>query len=232
MYLKNIQLMSDEDRGNLASQSLCMTEMFLYELEKEFQTKDCEAIVLICGSFKDYQLISTSKDEPDILFLKNTYELEVPFRYSEFENATNKKKILADTLEKALLYLCELKKWDSQLVKATFKKMKEKEYKAEIKEKTKLSPDKKKKAYPLIELDLKQFTLYLVVEDKKRNILDKKLIAETDTYLEEISYHMRELKWLTDNEVAVFKRANKTVYTSIRLSCENNLKNTIYKGVF
>ncbi|MEC1411563.1 hypothetical protein P9C93_13260 [Bacillus safensis] len=218
MYLENLQLMSDDDRGILASQSLCITEMFLYELEKKFQTKDCEAIVLICGSFKDYKLISTSKDEPDILFLKNTYELEVPFSYSEFENATNKKKILADTLEKSLLYLCELKKWDSQLVKATFKKMKEKEYKAEIKGKTKLSPDKKKKAYPLIELDLKQFTLYLVVEDNKRNILDKKLIAETDTYLEEVSYHMRELKWLTDHEAALFKRTHKTVYTSIRLS--------------
>ncbi|MCR6472274.1 hypothetical protein QNH25_12230 [Bacillus safensis] len=109
MYLENLQLMSDDDRGILASQSLCITEMFLYELEKKFQTKDCEAIVLICGSFKDYKLISTSKDEPDILFLKNTYELEVPFSYSEFENATNKKKILADTLEKSLLYLCELK---------------------------------------------------------------------------------------------------------------------------
>lgn len=53
VYLKNIQLMSDDDRGNLASQSLCMTGMFLYELEKKFQTKDCEAIVFICGSFKD-----------------------------------------------------------------------------------------------------------------------------------------------------------------------------------
>ncbi|MEK5134903.1 hypothetical protein NST39_12655 [Bacillus sp. FSL W8-0645] len=218
MYLKNIQLMSDDDRGILASQSLCMTEMFLYELEKKFQTKDCEAIVLICGSFKDYKLISTSKEEPNMLFFKNTYELEVPFCYSEFENAINKKKILAETLENGMLYLCELKKWDSQLVKATFKIMKEKEYKAEIKGKTKLSPDKKKKAHPLIELDLNQFTLYLVVEDNKRNILDKKLIAETDTYLEEISYHMRELKWLTDHEVALFKRANKTVYTSIRLS--------------
>lgn len=145
MYLKNIQLMQDCDRGNLASQSLCMTEMFLYELEKKFQTKDCEAIVFICGSFEDYKLISTSKVEPDLLFLRNTYELEVPFSYGGFENATNKKKILADTLEKALLYLCELKKWDSQLVKATFKKMKEKEYKAEIKGKTKLSPDKKRK---------------------------------------------------------------------------------------
>ncbi|MCY7573675.1 hypothetical protein [Bacillus pumilus] len=153
-----------------------------------------------------------------MLFLKNTYELEVPFCYSEFENAINKKKILEETLENGMLYLCELKKWDSQLVKATFKIMKEKEYKAEIKGKTKLSPDKKKKAHPLIELDLNQFTLYLVVEDNKRNILDKKLIAETDTYLEEISYHMRELKWLTDHEVALFKRANKTVYTSIRLS--------------
>ncbi|MCM2988999.1 hypothetical protein M3580_07100 [Bacillus safensis] len=218
MYLKNIQLMSDDDRGNLASQSLCMTEMFLWELGKRIQTKDCEAIVFICGSFRDYKLINTSKNEPDILFLKNTYELEVPFCYSEFENATNKKKILADTLEKAMLYLCELKNWDSQLVKATFKKMKEKEYKAEIKGKTKLSPDKKKKAYPLIELDLKQFTLYLVVEDNKRNILDKKLIAETDTYLEEVSYHMRELKWLTDHEAALFKRTHKPVYTSIQLS--------------
>ncbi|MCM3137195.1 MULTISPECIES: hypothetical protein [Bacillus] len=218
MHLKNIQLMSDDDHGILASQSLCMTEMFLYELEKRLQTKGCEAIVLICGSFKDYKLISTSKEEPNMLFLKNTYELEVPFCYSEFGNATNKKKILADTLEKAMLYLCELKNWDSQLVKATFKKMKEKEYKAEIKGKTKLSPDKKKKAYPLIKLDLKQFTLYLVVEDNKRNILDKKLIAETDTYLEEVSYHMRELKWLTDHEAALFKRTHKTVYTSIRLS--------------
>ncbi|MCY7465980.1 hypothetical protein MCZ54_09545 [Bacillus safensis] len=144
MYLKYIQLMSDDDRGNLASQSLCMTEMFLWELGKRIQTKDCEAIVFICGSFRDYKLINTSKNEPDILFLKNTYELEVPFRNSEFENATNKKKILADTLEKAILYLCELKNWDSQLVKATFKKMKEKEYKAEIKGRTKLSPDKKK----------------------------------------------------------------------------------------
>ncbi|MBL4985523.1 hypothetical protein [Bacillus safensis] len=217
MYLKYIQLISDDDRGNLASQSLCMTEMFLWELGKRIQTKDCEAVVFICGSFRDYKLINTSKNEPDILFLKNTYELEVPFCYSDFENATNKKKILADTLEKAMLYLCELKNWDSQRVKATFKKMKEKEYKAEIKGKTKLSPDKKKKAYPLLQLDLKQFTLYLVVEDKKRNIIDKKLIAETDTYLEEISYHMRELKWLTDKEVALFKRAHKTVYTSIRL---------------
>lgn len=211
--------MSDEGRGILASQSLCITEMFLWELGKRIQTKDCEAIVFICGSFKDYKLISTSKEEPNMLFLKNTYELEVPFCYSEFEHAINKKKILADTLEKAMLYLCELKSWDSQLVKVAFQKMKEKEYKAEIKGKqTKLSPDKTKKAYPLIELDLKQFTLYLVVEDNKRNILDKKLIAETDTYLEDISYHMRELKWLTDNEVALFKRANKTVYTSIRLS--------------
>lgn len=150
MYLKYIQLMSDDDRGNLASQSPCMTEMFLWELGKRIQTKDCEAIVFICGSFRDYKLINTSKNEPDILFLKNTYELEVPFRYSEFENATNKKKILADTLEKAILYLCELKNWDSQLVKATFKKMKEKEYKAEIKGKTKLSTDKKRKLTHLL----------------------------------------------------------------------------------
>ncbi|MGG0528164.1 hypothetical protein [Bacillus pumilus] len=218
MHLKNIQLMSDDDHGILTSQSLCVTEMFLWELGKRIQTKDCEAIILICGSFKDYKLISTSKEEPNMLFLKNTYELEVPFCYSEFENTINKKKILAETLENGMLYLCELKKWDSQLVKATFKKMKEKEYKAEIKGRTKLSPDKKRKAYPLIELDLKQFTLYLVVEDNKRNILDKKLIAKTDTSLEDISYHMRELKWLTDHEVALFKRANKTVYTSIRLS--------------
>ncbi|MEH7734151.1 hypothetical protein [Bacillus pumilus] len=63
-----------------------------------------------------------------------------------FENAVNKKEILADTLEKAMLYLCELKNWDSQLVKAAFQKMKEKEYKAEIEGKqTKLSPDKKRK---------------------------------------------------------------------------------------
>ncbi|MDR4250232.1 hypothetical protein [Bacillus pumilus] len=219
MYLKYIQLMSDDDRGNLASQSLCVTEMFLWELGKRIQTKDCEAIIFICGSFKDYKLLSTSKKEPDILFLKNTYELELPFSYSEFENATNKKKILADTLEKAMLYLCELKNWDSQLVKATFQKMKEKEYKAEMKGKqTKLSPDKKKKAYPLIELDLKQFTLYLVIEDNKGKILSKKLIAETDTYLEEVSYHMREIKWLTDHEVALFKHTNKPVYTSVRLS--------------
>ncbi|MEK3939923.1 hypothetical protein MKZ03_11690 [Bacillus sp. FSL R5-0431] len=171
MYLKYIQLMSDDDRGNLASQSLCVTEMFLWELGKRIQTKDCEAIIFICGSFKDYKLLSTSKKEPDILFLKNTYELELPFSYSEFENATNKKKILADTLEKAMLYLCELKNWDSQLVKATFQKMKEKEYKAKMKGKQrKLSPDKTKKAYTLIELDLKQFTLYLVVADNKRNI--------------------------------------------------------------
>ncbi|WP_223251146.1 hypothetical protein [Bacillus pumilus] len=193
--------------------------MFLWELGKRIQTKDCEAIVLICGSFKDYKLMSTSKEEPNMLFLKNTYELEVPLSYSEFENAVNKKEILADTLEKAMLYLCELKNWDSQLVKAAFQKMKEKEYKAEIKGKqTKLSPDKKKKAYPLIELDLKQFTLYLVIEDNKRNILSKKLIAKTDTYLEEISYHMRELKWLNDHEVALFKHTNKPVYTSVRLS--------------
>ncbi|MEK5297862.1 hypothetical protein [Bacillus sp. FSL R5-0659] len=218
MYLKYIQLMSDDDCGNIASQSLCITEMFLSELGKRIQTKYCEAIVFICGSFKDYKLISTSKNEPDILFLKNTYELEVPFCYSEFQNATNKKKILADTLEKAMLYLCELKNWDIQLVKATFQKMKEKKYKAEIKGKqTKLSPDKKKKAYPLIELELKQFTLYLVIEDKKRKILSKKLIAKTDTCLEEISYRMRELKWLTDHEVALFKHTNKPVYTSLRL---------------
>ncbi|MCY7617451.1 hypothetical protein MH116_06120 [Bacillus pumilus] len=101
MYLKYIQLMSDDDRGNLASQSLCVTEMFLWELGKRIQTKDCEAIIFICGSFKEYKLMSTLKEEPDILFLKNTYELELPFSYSEFENATNKKKILADTLEKA-----------------------------------------------------------------------------------------------------------------------------------
>lgn len=146
MHLKNIQLMSDDDHGNLASQSLCVTEMFLWELGKRIQTKDCEAIVLICGSFKDYKLMSTSKEEPNMLFLKNTYELEVPLSYSEFENAVNKKEILADTLEKAMLYLCELKNWDSQLVKAAFQKMKEKEYKAEIKGKqTKLSPDKKRK---------------------------------------------------------------------------------------
>lgn len=70
-----------------------------------------------------------------------------------------------------MLYLCELKNWDSQQVKAAFQKMKEKEYKAEIKGKQrKLSPDKTKKAYTLIELDLKQFTLYLVVADNKRNI--------------------------------------------------------------
>ncbi|WP_339205774.1 hypothetical protein NSQ36_11930 [Bacillus sp. FSL W8-1143] len=70
VYLKNIQLMSDDDHGNLASQSLCVTEMFLWELGKRIQTKDCEAIVLICGSFKDYKLMSTSKEEPNMLFFK------------------------------------------------------------------------------------------------------------------------------------------------------------------
>ncbi|MPQ23574.1 hypothetical protein [Bacillus paralicheniformis] len=218
MFLKNIQLINDHDGGELAEQSLCITEMFLWELGKKFKTNDCEAIIFVCDNkFKSFNLLNIEQESHDVLFYKHTYEVETPFDLNDFNSKSphEKKIIMANTLKSGMLFLCEKKIWDKKQVEDVFTEMEEKGYVHQFKAwKPKFSPDRKKKAYPLVRLDLYSFKLYLVVEDTRKNVLSKEMVVETDTFIDELSYYMHELKWLSNNEVALFTRAHKSTYFS------------------
>ncbi|MDA7025192.1 hypothetical protein PJ311_01050 [Bacillus sp. CLL-7-23] len=223
MFLKNIQLINDHDGGELAGQSICITEMFLWELGKKFKTDDCEAIIFICDDkYNSFNLLSMKQDSHDVLFYKHTYEVETPFNINEFNSKSHheKKVLMANTLKSGMLFLCEKKNWDKSRIEDVFLTMKEKDFFHQFKAwRPKLNPNRNKKAYPLVQLDLYSFKLYLVVEDTKKNILCKDMVVETDTFIEELGYYMHELKWLSNKEVALFTRAHQSTYFSLEL-CE------------
>ncbi|MEK3805774.1 hypothetical protein MHB63_04105 [Bacillus sp. FSL H8-0547] len=220
IFLRDIQFIENEESAQLNTESLCIKEMFLWELGKKFKTNDCEAIFFHCGRYSKIRLISESYEDYDMFIPKKSYDVEIPFDTEVYFSLSiiDKKKMLTDCLQKGMIYLTELKKWDLDKINEAFRAMSKKEFIHTFKVwKPKLSPNRKLKAYPLLNIDLLDCTLGLVVEDRKGNIIARKHIVKTKPNIAEIDYFLEKLVWLSDKEVALFTRAHKTKYNSILL---------------
>ena len=84
-------------------------------------------------------------------------------------------------------------------------------------QKGKLSPDKRKLAYPLVHLDLNEFKVSLIVEDRRKQIIATKDIVVTKPDVDELAYYMKTLEWLSDSEVVLYTRAHKKTSNGILL---------------
>ncbi|WLR43099.1 hypothetical protein LC087_02510 [Bacillus carboniphilus] len=152
--------------------------------------------------------------------MDNIYYVNLPFELTYFFslNDSKKKHYLAERLRYGVITLAEQLGWDTQPLLEPFEIMRNKNYRNHFKVKRpKLSPDKKRKAYAYLEVELYDISLYLVVEDRKNNILIKEIIAKTEPFFESVTYYMKELKWLSNDEVALYTRAHKTKYNSVKL---------------
>ncbi|PRS15420.1 hypothetical protein C6W27_11315 [Bacillus paralicheniformis] len=220
MFLKEVQMV-DGYGEDLQGESTCITEMFLWELGKTFKTNDCQAIFFICGDFGEMKLVKTVEEEPDMLCPKHSYEAEIPFDLPAFQKLQSyeKKVMMAGVLEEAMLFVAEQRNWDKVAVAKAFAKMRQKDYKHQFKAwRPKMSPNFKLKAYPLVELDIYSFRLYLVIEDRKKNVIAKGVVAETETFVEDIAYYMDRLEWLSNDEVVIYTIAHKPSYFSLRVN--------------
>lgn len=221
MVIKDIQLIDETGKTSINTDQICISEMFLWELGKNFYTDDCEAIFFHCGEFKEITLLRrTEQENYDTLVPIKSYDVQIPFKTSAYNDLTEfeKKRMLTEGLERGMIYLSELMKWDIESVNNAVKIMYKKNLIHTFRAwKAKLSPNKKMIAYPLVHLDLNEFKLELVVEYRKKNILDSKLIVKTKPDIDDLAYYMHKLEWFSNNEVRLFTIANKGTYSSINI---------------
>jgi hypothetical protein len=96
--------------------------------------------------------------------------------------------------------------------------VKEAGYKNEyVWKKSKSSPNRNYKAEVFINHGLYVCDIFLIIRDKNGKELTKKLVASSKPDEIIFSHHLGELKWLSNNEVALFNRPNSK-YVSIQLN--------------
>lgn len=220
LFLNDNQLLDESDKTNIYTDAICITEMFLWYLGKKFKTEDCKAIFFHCGDYENVRVIKEEQEGYDVLVPKNSYDVQLPLDLSKYNKATDfgKKKILTLALQRGMTYLAESKDWDIKKVDQSIERMYEKKLTHTFQAwKGKLSPDKRKLAYPLVHLDLNEFKVSLIVEDRRKQIIATKEIAVTKPDLDELGYYMKKLEWLSDSEVILYTRAHKKTYNSILL---------------
>ncbi|MGG3642056.1 hypothetical protein ABES38_11870 [Bacillus gobiensis] len=225
MYLKEIQLYDESNETSLNSECICMTEMFLWELGKKFKTDNCEAIFFHCGNYEQVCLLREEQESYDVLIPKKSYDVQLPFNKREYTHSSpcEKKRMMSEALREGMSYLSKLKGWDQDRVKDAIEMMYEKQFHHSFKPwRGKLSPNRKAKAYPVVELDLDKFSLELVVENTKKEILQSKMIAVTKPDLHDLSYYMQKIEWLNNHEVALYTRAHRGTYNSIKINSLHN----------
>ena len=220
MFLKDIQFLDESDKTKIYTEAICITEMFLWYLGKKFKTEDCNAIFFYCGKFEDVRIINEEHEGYDVLVPKNSYDVELPFDLLKYNQETDfgKKKMLTLALQKGMTYLAKSKGWDIKKVNQSIERMFEKKLTHTFQAwKGKLSPDKRKLAYPLVHLDLNEFKVSLIVEDRRKQIIATKDIVVTKPDVDELAYYMKTLEWLSDSEVVLYTRAHKKTSNGILL---------------
>ncbi|MTH55350.1 hypothetical protein GKZ89_18305 [Bacillus mangrovi] len=224
MFLKEIQLYDERNTTNFNSESICVTEMFIWELGKKFETQNCEMVFFHCGDFSELRLVREEQDGYNFLVPKKSYDVELPFDQEKYKcsASVNKKQLMTEAVKEGMLYLSKLKGWNQNAINATIEKMYEKQLIHTFRPwKGKRSPNRKAKAYPVVNLDLNAFSVELVVENTKKEILKRTQIAITKPDLHDLSYFMKKLEWVNNDEVVLYTKANKGTFNRVIVSDSN-----------
>lgn len=152
-----------------------------------------------------------------MLVPKKSIDVAVPLDRARYKMASisDKKNMLANVLMDALVFLAEKKKWDGATIDDAFRRMHKKKLTHYFKPwKKQPCPKGKRKAYPMVKLDLDHFVLEVLVEAESK-VIQKETILTIDPDFHKLWYYMKELSWISETEVALFTRANKGAYIGI-----------------
>ncbi len=70
MYLKNIVLCDESNETKISVESLCITEMFQWELKKKIKTNNIEGVFIHCGNYKEISILREEQEEYSVLMPK------------------------------------------------------------------------------------------------------------------------------------------------------------------
>jgi len=179
------------------------------------ETKDCSKILVEC--------VDDVKEEQVLNFL-GVCTVQVKFSYNSFSasNDYQKKKETLDLLMEGTKIVVENENWNIKPFETVYFKIREANYTNEwVWKKPVKSADKKFSAEVLCQHGVESIQIYIVLRDKNGTKLDKKIVISE--LPDEFAYaeHLGEVKWLSDNEVAlVNKKGDKTWTVNVELTAK------------
>lgn len=214
MLLKTFLLLGEEGisdvKKSFSFQTRCITKLYERVFDKKYKTADCRQLNFHCGNYSEMKLLGCFDGFCQVL---------VPYNTQEFlEYPDNKKKIeILELLKNSLDFVIREKNWDPNPFQEAYERVKELNYINEfIWNKPKLSPNKKYKAEVHCNHDLYDFTIKMVIKDRKDKVLLEKKIVSTEP--DELIYDrfLGHLMWISDDEIALYEKNSKR-YTSVKL---------------
>lgn len=169
------------------------------------ETKGCSKILVEC--------VDDVKEER-VLNFSGVYTVQVKFNYNNFSASDDyqKKQKTLDLLMEGIIIVSRNEDWNIEPFETVYSKIRDANYTNEwVWKKPVKSAGKKFSAEILCQHGVKSIEIYIVLRDKNGGELGrKKVISELP---DEFAYakHLGEVKWLSDNEVAlVNKKGDKT----------------------
>lgn len=216
MILRNFLLYSNEDVGikevhkKLSIQSRCITSFYERTFSK-FYTTDISQINIFC--VKEFPEANSNG-------VDGFCDIEILYDVSEFLKLDDqeKKEVILDKLKQGIDKVVELNNWESTPFDDAFNSVKESGYNTNyVWKKPKSSPNRNYKAEVYIEHGLHSCDINLIVKDKNGQQITKKRVASELPDELVFGHHLGELKWLSNNEVALYNYP-KTNYVSVQLN--------------
>lgn len=194
-----------EKRRNFNLQTRCISAMY-ERLFKNFNTKDCEKVVVEC-------VAEITQD--NIINYLDVYTVQVKFDYTCFINKTNfnKKIYTLELLFEGLVKVAKFKEWNLQPFLETKEEIIKSNY---INEWNFKRPVKNSNENYMAEVKcihgVEDFTITLLVKDLNQNILSSKSITEKP---HEFAYakHLGVVKWTTNDNVMLANKKGDAVIT-------------------
>lgn len=216
MILKHFLLYSNDDEGisevdkNFSFQSRCVTSLYERHFSK-FYTTEIKQINIFCV-----------KESPksNLNIVGGFCDVEILYDASEFLKLDDeeKKEVILDKLKQGIDKVIELNNWDSTPFDAAYNCVKEAGYNTNfVWKKPKSSPNRNYKAEVFIEHGLYSCDIYLIIKDKNGQEIVRRRVASEKPDELLLGRHLGELKWLSNNEVALFNYF-KTNYNSLQLN--------------
>ncbi len=94
MFLKEVVLWDESEESTLYKDSLCISEMFRWELKKKIKTEDTEALFIHCGKYEKVAFIREEQEAYSVLVPKKSVDVMMPFdqeRYTQLNKQEKKK---------------------------------------------------------------------------------------------------------------------------------------------
>ncbi|TVX79528.1 hypothetical protein FQP34_15185 [Peribacillus simplex] len=216
MILRNFLMYANEDMGikevhkRLSFQSRCITSTYERCFAK-LQTTDIRQINVSC--VKEFP-------KSNLIVVDGFCDVEILYDVSEFLKLDDqeKKEVILDKLKQGIDKVVELNNWEITSFDDAYNCVKESGYNTNyVWKKPKSSPNRSYKAEVFIEHGLHSCDINIIIKDKKGQEITKKRVASEMPDELVFGHHLGELKWLSNNEVALFNYP-KTNYVSVQLN--------------